>query len=181
MSPSKIPCSGLFNCLSGQRLADLSVSQRLLRPAATDGGRSLDPLRPGKLSERAFHGLSNRLPHARRHHFAPGSRMGGQGLFSFCGTSHHAAGRSQPSLSRSALSERCARGLGGRVALVECLLRRPHAGSSDKVLSNRRQRRLPYRREFSASYFGDRTLVHPPLIPHSNGLSGRRRNENNDV
>jgi len=121
MSPSKIPCSGVFNCLSGQRLAALSVSQRLLRPAATDGGRSLDPLRPGKLSERAFHGLSNRLPHAGRYHFAPGSRMGGQGLFSFCGTSHHAAGRSQPSLSRSALSERCARGLGGRVALVECL------------------------------------------------------------
>ena len=56
-----------------------------------------------------------------RSYFAAVRRMGHQGLFSFGGFTHHTAGRSEPTLSRCSLSERCAGGLGGRVALVQRL------------------------------------------------------------
>ena len=52
--------------------------------------------------------------------------MGDQDLFSFDRITDHAAGWSKPTVSRGSLPDRCARGLGGRIALVKRL----YAGGS---------------------------------------------------
>ena len=144
MPASKIPCSGVFNCLSGQRLAALSVSQRLLRPAATDGGRSLDSLRPGKLSERAFHGLA--IVYLTLGGFISRQVRGWVAKVYFLSVAlvSRCWSVSAVFISECIIRAMCSpAGRPGRFGRVS--VRRPHAGSSVKVLSNRRQRRLFYR------------------------------------